>query len=134
MLALVQKFEGNGVFTADEGWMLFRLAAIGEACGWTLLVTGIAIGRYILPGNSIPVFIAGRVHGMLFLLYALAAVGLYPTLRWSRKRAFVALLMSVPPYGSIVFERWAYHVRRNSQFRTYRHCLVLAALSEKTKA
>ena len=131
MLALVRKFEGNRVFSENEGWMLFRLAAFGEAAGWTLLICGIACERYILPGNQIPVFIAGRIHGMLFLLYALAAIGLYPALRWSRRRAFVALLASVPPYGSLLFEQWAHHARRGAQFRTYSYCIALATLSEK---
>jgi integral membrane protein len=131
MLAVLRKFEHNRVFTPDEAWLLFRIAAIAEACGWTMLVSGIAIGRYILPGNTVPVLLAGRVHGMLFLLYALAAAGLYPSLRWSRWRALVALAASVPPYGSLMFEQWARHQRDQSQFKTYRCCIVLAALSEK---
>ena len=129
MLSLLQRFERNQAFTETDSWMLFRLVAIAEACGWTMLIAGILCERYILPGNSIPVTIAGKIHGMLFLLYALAAVGLYPTLRWSRKRAFVALLASVPPYGSLLFEQWAHHMRRNAQFRAYRYCLALAVLS-----
>lgn len=129
MFALFQKFEHNRAFTEADSWMLFRLAAIAEACGWTMLVAGILCERYILPGNSIPVTIAGKIHGMLFLLYMLASVGLYPTLRWSRKRAFVALLASVPPYGSLVFEQWAHHVRRHEQFRNYRYCVALAVLN-----
>lgn len=134
MVSFIQKFEHNRVFTEDDSWMLFRLAAIGEACGWTLLIAGLACQRYITPHSNIPVLLAGKVHGMLFFAYMLAAVGLYPTLQWSRKRAFVALLASVPPYGSIVFERWAYHMRRSSQFRTYQYCLVLATLQREEPA
>jgi integral membrane protein len=130
-IALLDKFERNRIFTEDEGWMLFRLAAIGEACGWTMLISGVATERYLLPGNNIPVLIAGQFHGMLFLLYALTAVGLYPTLRWSRKRAIVALLASVPPYGSLLFEQWAQYMRNDARFRTYSYCVALAALSEK---
>jgi integral membrane protein len=131
MLTFVRKFEKNEVFSEDEAWMLFRLAAVGEAVGWTLLISGILCKRFMLHGNNIPVLVAGQFHGISFLLYALAAVGLYPTLRWSRKRAFVALLASVPPYGSLMFEQWAHHMRRDSQFRTYRCCVALALLSEK---
>lgn len=130
MLSQLQKFERNQVFSEADSWMLFRLAAIAEACGWTLLIAGIACQQYILPGNSLPVMIAGKIHGMLFLTYMLAAVGLYPTLRWSRKRAFVALLASVPPYGSLLFEQWASYMRQRSQFKTYQYCLVLAALAD----
>jgi integral membrane protein len=130
VIDLFRKFETNRLFSTDEGWMLFRVAAIGEACGWTLLIIGLAIERYILPGNKIPVLIAGRIHGMLFLLYALAAIGLYPALHWSRWRAVLALAASVPPYGSLVFERWASFLRSSSEFRAFRCCLLLAMVSE----
>lgn len=129
MLSLLTKFERNRLFSEADSWMLFRLAAIAEACGWTMLIAGIGCERYLLPGNHIAVMIAGKIHGMLFLLYALAAAGLYPTLHWSRKRALAALLASVPPYGSLLFEQWASRARRSAQFRNYRYCLVLAALS-----
>jgi len=129
MLSALRKFERNQVLSEGDSWLLFRIAAIAEACGWTMLIAGIACERYLLPGNNITVLIAGKIHGMLFLLYALAAAGLYPTLHWSRKRAFVALVASVPPYGSLLFERWAHHVRRSSQFSTYRCCVALAALA-----
>src|SRR5215467_8859093 len=104
MRRLLRAFERNQVFREDEGWLLFRAAAIGEACGWSLLIIGIVCQRFILHGNPIPVQIAGQIHGMLFLAYAAAAIGLYPTLRWSRRRAVVALIASVPPYGSLLFE------------------------------
>ena len=110
--------------------MLFRLAAIAEACGWSLLIAGIAIERFILPSNHVAVLLAGRIHGTLFFMYALAAIGLYPTLGWSRKRAFVALLASVPPYGSLLFEQWAGHMRHTSQFKIYSRCVLLSRLSQ----
>lgn len=129
MFSLLRKFERNQVFSETDSWMLFRLAAVAEACGWTMLIAGIGCERYILPGNDTPVLLAGKIHGMLFLLYALAAAGLYPTLHWSRKRALLALLASVPPYGSLLFEQWASHARRSAQMRNCRYCLALAVLS-----
>jgi integral membrane protein len=134
LLTLIRKFENNHVFTEDEGWMLFRIAAIAEACGWTLLICGIACERYILPGNPAPVVIAGRIHGVLFSIYALTAVGLYPTLGWSRKRAIAALCASVPPYGSLLFEQWAQHLRNSSQFKLYSRCVLLTLLSTADSA
>ena len=127
---LLRKFERNQLFSEEEGWFLFRVAAIGEACGWTLLIFGIAWERFGLPGAHVPVVLAGRTHGTLFLLYALAAVGLYPTLRWSRLRACVALAASVPPYGSLVFELWASHTRSSARFRNYQRCVLLAQLTQ----
>ena len=128
ILRLLQKFETNRIFNGDEAWMLFRLAAIMEAFGWTLLLAAIACQHFVLPGNQAPVLIAGRIHGLLFGLYALAAVGLYPNLRWSRRQALVALLASVPPYGSLLFEQWAWHVHRQREFQMYGRCVTLAAL------
>lgn len=131
LLSVLRKFERNQLFSEEEAWVLFRLAAIGEACGWTLLITGIALQRYVLHGNNLPVLIAGQFHGILFLLYALATVGLYPALRWSRIRALVALFASIPPYGSLLFEQWEAYQRHTAQFKTYQCSVVLAALEER---
>ncbi len=111
--------------------MLFRLSAIGEACGWSLLIVAIAWQRYVTWSDNIPIQLAGHVHGVLFLAYALASVGLYPTLHWSRPRAMVALIASIPPYGSLLFERWAWHEHRRTEFKTYAYCVVLALCAEK---
>lgn len=126
--SLLHKFEHNQVFTESEAWMLFRLTAIAEACGWTLLIAGMACGQLLMHGNRDAVLIAGQIHGTFFCMYALAATGLYPTLGWSRKLSFVALLASLPPYGSLVFEQWAQHKRRTAEFKSYSCCLILAGL------
>ncbi len=130
LLKTVQRFEANTVFTEADSWLLFRIAAITEAVGWTILLTGIYLSRFVFHGNGAPVLIAGRIHGTLFLLYALAAIGLYPTLRWSRKRAFVALLASVPPYGSIVFEEWARLSYGHQQLLVFRDCAYFTLLRQ----
>jgi integral membrane protein len=128
IIYLFHQYETNHVFSIEDGWLLFRIAAIGEAVGWTLLLTGIYLSRYVFHGNGVPILIAGRVHGVLFLMYALASIGLYPTLKWSRKRAFVALLASVPPYGSILFEEWARADYQRQQLLVFRDCTVLTVL------
>lgn len=130
LMSILHTFEHNHVFSEDEGWLLFRIAAFAEAIGWTLLITGIIYERYLMPGNDIPVQIAGQFHGVLFLTYTLAAVGLYPTLHWSRKRAVFALLASIPPYGSLLFEIWAHSLRRHAQFQAYSYCIALSLLSQ----
>ncbi len=110
--------------------MLFRLAAVAEAVGWTLLITGILVERYT--GNSTAVYIAGRVHGMLFFGYLAACLVLYPSLSWSRWRGLVALAFSVPPYGSLVFERYVAWRRVRNGFKTYRHYLAYLYLGMAT--
>ena len=66
---------------------------------------------------------------MLFLLYLIAAFGLYPSLGWLRWRAIVALAFSVPPYGTLVFEQWASVKRRNGGFKSYQQYLVYTVLT-----
>jgi len=129
MLGFLRKFERARPFTEAEAWLLFRIAAVAEACGWTLLIAGIAADRY-LPhaGGSSALILAGRIHGMLFLLYCLASLGLYPSLGWSRLRGLFALAFSVPPYGTLLFEQWVAAKRHNAGFRTYRHFLLYNAL------
>jgi integral membrane protein len=120
----LRRFETARPFTEDEAWLLFRLAAYAEAGGWTLLLAGIAISRYVTPGNDTAVQIAGQLHGMLFFGYMVAAVGLYPSLGWSRWRGLTALAFSVPPYGTLAFELWAAHGRHNAGFKSYRNYLL----------
>jgi integral membrane protein len=131
--SLIKRFETNRIFNEEEAWALFRLAAIAEAGGWTLLILGIGFEQYIMPGNHISVLLAGRIHGLLFSLYALSAVGLYPALGWPRKKAFVALLASVPPYGSLAFEQWAKYMRQTSHFKTYRRTVLLTYLNKSVQ-
>jgi integral membrane protein len=124
----LQQFEAARPFTENEAWLLFRIAAIAEAVGWTILIAGILIERYITPGNNAAVLIAGQTHGMIFFGYLVAALGLYPSLGWSRFRALCALAISVPPYGTLLFEQWAAHMRRTQKLREYRSLLAYSAL------
>jgi integral membrane protein len=124
MISLLRRFEAARPFTEADAWLLFRIGAVAEACGWTLLIAGILIGRYSTPGNDTAVIIAGQIHGMLFFGYLAAALVLYPSLGWSRWRALFALAFSVPPFGTLVFEQWAAHRRMSHGFKQYRHFLL----------
>jgi integral membrane protein len=129
MLKVFYRFEHNNTFSQSEAWGLFRLSAIGEACGWSLLISGIILQRLI--HNNDPVIIAGQIHGLLFFCYMTASLGLYPNLRWSRKRALIALMASVPPYGSLLFEQWAAYQRDKTHLSAVRDCLFIQALVDK---
>ena len=113
-------------FKEYEAWAMFRIAAIAEAVGWTLLITGIVLKRTVFNGNNAPVAVSGRIHGTFFIVYIAACLVLYPSLRWSFGRALVAGLASVPPYGSLVMEQWegrrrlARHGRQQLHFAVYR--------------
>lgn len=86
--------------------MLFKIAAITEAVGWSMLISGIVISTYITPGNEIAVQMAGRIHGTLFLIYVTAVLTLSPSLGFTLPKTIVAGLCSAPPYGSLIFEIW----------------------------
>jgi integral membrane protein len=126
-----QKIENARVFTDTEAWNLFRLAAFGEAFGWTLLISSLVFKHYVTPGNNIPIDIAGQIHGTLFLIYIAAVVVLHLSLRWSPRRTLIAGLVSVPPYGTLIFEQWAARRRHSEVFKTYRQLVVRAIILQK---
>src|ERR1700761_2919701 len=103
MISWLRKYENTRPFTDAEAWMLFRIAAFAEAIGWKLLIAGILISHYLTPGNNDAVFIAGNIHGTIYLCYFLAPLVLYPSLGWSRLQAVSAVIAGVPPYGSLLF-------------------------------
>lgn len=127
MIKWLDKFEAARPFTEAEAWLLYRIAAYAEAVGWTLLIAGILIDKYT--GNTIAVFIAGNIHGMIYFAYFIAALGLYPSLGWSRWRGIVATLAGIPPYGSLLFELYAAHKRGAHGFKSYRHYLIYTTLA-----
>jgi integral membrane protein len=122
--AYLKRVGSAQFFTDSEAWNLFRLAAFGEAFGWTLLICSIVFKHYVTPGNNIPIDIAGQIHGTIFLIYIAAVVVLHPSLRWSPKRTLIAGLFSVPPYGTLVFEQWEARRRRAEAFKSYRELVV----------
>jgi len=128
-----KRVEEAQFFTDIEAWKLFRLSAFGEAFGWTLLISGLLIKHYFTHGNNIPVDIAGQIHGTLFLIYLTAVVVLHPSLKWSPKRTLVAGLVSVPPYGTLVFEQWVAHMRRREALQLYRQLIVRGIIVDHNK-
>jgi integral membrane protein len=130
---ILQKIEGIQPFSETEAWNLFRLMAISEAVGWSLLISGILFKHFVTPANNTPVLVAGQIHGTIFLAYIVAVVFTYTSLRWSRKRTLIAGLASIPPYGTLVFEQWAAYKRRGEALKSYRQITVRAIIIDKNK-
>ena len=84
----------------------FRIAAIAEAISWTGLLIGMVF-KYLVVHNAAGVHVFGPIHGVLFLVYVALAIVVWRRQHWSTTVGVVALLASIPPYGSVVFERWA---------------------------
>jgi integral membrane protein len=118
-------------FTPHEAWALFRIAAIAEAVGWTLLILGILMREVLLPGNELGVQIGGRVHGVLYLAYFATLVWVWPSLRWSWWRLILGILGGIPPYASVIFERLTAHYMLIDQARQLYRVSLLRLLSVK---
>jgi integral membrane protein len=84
----------------------FRAVAVAEALSWTGLLIGMVF-KYLVVLDDIGVKIFGPIHGGLFLLYLAVTWWARRQLRWSGVVTLVALLASIPPLGTLVFERWA---------------------------
>ncbi|MEH1016045.1 DUF3817 domain-containing protein [Micromonospora sp. CPCC 206060] len=85
---------------------LFVLAAIAEAISWAALLAGMAV-KYGPPGNELGVQVFGPIHGALFVAYGLLVLAVARIHRWSLLATGVALACAVPPFATLIFERWA---------------------------
>jgi integral membrane protein len=84
----------------------FRTVAVAEAISWLGLLVGMFF-KYIAGGSEAGVHVFGPIHGAVFVLYVLTVLVVRRPLRWDARTTLVALAASVPPLGSVVFERWA---------------------------
>ncbi|MGE0026088.1 MAG: DUF3817 domain-containing protein [Thermoleophilia bacterium] len=84
----------------------FTAVAIAEAVSWAGLLIGMFF-KYVVIGHEIGVQVFGPVHGVIFMAYVLVTLATWGALRWSTGTGVLAVLASVPPFGSWVFERWA---------------------------
>ncbi len=94
---------GVGVLRTYVGW--FRFVAIAEAVSWAGLLVAMMF-KYGL-GEPLGVTIFGWVHGAVFTGYVITSLLVSSPLRWRFPVLVLALAASVPPFGSVAFERWA---------------------------
>lgn len=84
----------------------FRAVAIAEAISWTGLLVGMFF-KYVVVENEVGVTIFGPIHGAIFVVFLAVAVATWSALRWTTRVGVTALLASIPPFGTLIFERWA---------------------------
>lgn len=89
----------------------FRAVAIAEALSWAGLLAGMFF-KYVVVGTETGVHVFGPIHGVIFLVYVAVAALTWAELRWSAPVGLVALLASLPPFGTLVFEQWALRTGR----------------------
>ncbi|MGU3437753.1 DUF3817 domain-containing protein [Actinomycetes bacterium M1A6_2h] len=90
----------------------FRFVAIAEAVTWVALLIGMAIKWIPDPNIDSAVRYPGMIHGAVFVVYIVVTVVTAVKLKWSASVTLVALLASIPPFGTVVFERWAVRTGR----------------------
>ena len=100
---MLDKYYRFRVFSKKEAWSLFKLAAYGEAAGWTVLIAGILLTHYL--HSNTWVLIAGNFHGIFYVFYFVMAILTAPCLDWRIKKVLAAIVCGIPPYGSLVFEQ-----------------------------
>ncbi|MCW2640193.1 MAG: hypothetical protein JWP76_2499 [Dactylosporangium sp.] len=83
----------------------FRLTAVAEAFSWLGLLISMLF-KYALAHNPIGVKVFGPIHGMLFIAYLATLLWLSRRERWGLPRLVVGAAAAVPPFTSVIFERW----------------------------
>ncbi|GAA1821783.1 DUF3817 domain-containing protein [Planosporangium flavigriseum] len=83
----------------------FRVIAIAEAFSWLGLLIGMLF-KYSLAHNEIGVKVFGPIHGTLFIAYLVTLMWLAGREQWGWRRAVVGAAAAVPPFTSVIFERW----------------------------
>jgi len=85
---------------------LFRTVAVAEAVTWALLLLGMVL-KYVTETTELGVRVFGMLHGVVFIAYCLTTLVVAVDQRWPARRTAVGLLCSIPPFATVVFDRWA---------------------------
>jgi integral membrane protein len=88
--------------------LVFRRVAIAEAVTWALLLTGMIL-KYVTETTELGVRVFGMLHGVVFIAYCLTTVLVAVDQRWSRGRLLLGLASAVPPFATVLFDRYAEH-------------------------
>jgi integral membrane protein len=83
----------------------FRIVGYAEGVSFLVLL-GIAMPIKYLGKVPEPVLVVGWIHGILWILYLLAAARVAYWHAWTRRHLFWAFVASILPLGPFVFDRW----------------------------
>ncbi|MBB4685596.1 DUF3817 domain-containing protein [Amycolatopsis jiangsuensis] len=92
---------------SSKAAIVFRVAAVAEALSWLGLLIGMFL-KYVVGSTGeggVPVL--GMVHGVVFVLYVITSLSVAKPLGWRPKTLVLALLASIPPLFTWLFEKWA---------------------------
>lgn len=94
--------NSNSFFSSALGW--FRFVALTEGVSYLLLLF-VAMPIKYLGGIPGPVKYLGWAHGFLFVLYGFLLLKVWIQYKWPFKKAFIAFLASLVPFGTFVFDK-----------------------------
>lgn len=107
---------------------VFRLVSRAEAITWALLLVGMFL-KYGSGTTDAGVRVAGMIHGVVFLGYAVVSVIVAVDRRWPFMRLVFALAAAVPPFATLVFD----HHAENEGWLGYRWRLLQAAPNTRSE-
>jgi len=87
-----------------------RLMGLLEGISWAFLLTamflkyGPGLSEEMHAHGKLAVGIVGSIHGGLFVVYLIAVVNAWIDRKWGFGRAFLAGIVSIPPFGTFVFD------------------------------
>jgi integral membrane protein len=90
---------------ARDSSQTFRWVGYAEGTSFLVLL-GIAMPLKYAAGLPEVVLVVGWVHGLLWVLYLLAAIRAAVVQKWRLRTLLGAGVASVLPFGPFVFERW----------------------------
>nr|WP_218851631.1 DUF3817 domain-containing protein [Nocardioides panaciterrulae] len=85
---------------------MFRRVAVAEAITWALLLFGMVL-KYGTGTTDLGVRVFGMLHGIVFIAYCLVTLLVGVDQRWSRGRVLLGLACSIPPFATVLFDRYA---------------------------
>lgn len=65
------------------------------------------LSKYVLADDERGVQVFGPLHGLMFIAYVVAVLAVRRIFSWIPAVTFIALVCSVPPFASLLFEVWA---------------------------
>ncbi|WP_020661947.1 DUF3817 domain-containing protein [Amycolatopsis benzoatilytica] len=92
---------------SSKAALVFRVAAVAEALSWLGLLIGMFLKYVVGASNEGGVPVLGMVHGVVFVLYVITSLSVAKPLGWRGKTLLLALLASIPPLFTWLFEKWA---------------------------
>ena len=84
---------------------IFRTAAFAEAFTWLGLLIGMFF-KHVTETTEIGVQIFGPLHGAMFVVFCVVMLTTKSVFGWNGKVLLLGLLSAVPPFATVLFERW----------------------------